>query len=133
MRLYDRMILICPARAEARLVASRYCRRKENFATGYRYAEAGLNLEQPKEGLSLHPWVYKYGLREEFSINAYHAGQIRACLSACFEILAQSGVPMDVLARSAALARQALTKMIDPVWGCQQSPYSSEFIPAWQA
>jgi glycosyltransferase involved in cell wall biosynthesis len=132
LALYDRMIPICPARAEARLGASRFCRRRRKFAAGYRYAEAGLALPLPAEGISLHPWVYSYGLREEFSAHAFHMGQLRACLSACLDILKQPDVPGDVLSRASALARQALARMIDPAWGCQPSPYRSEFLPSWR-
>lgn len=131
LALYDRMIPICPLRAEARHGASRYCRRKKNFLAGFRYAEAGLNLSLPREGVSLHPWVYTYGLREEFSINAYYSGRFRICLYACLDILSRSDVPHEVLSRTCALARQALVQMIDPAWGCQTAPYRSEFIPAW--
>lgn len=131
LALYDRMIPICPARAEARLGASRFCRRRKSFAAGYRYAESGLALPLPREGISLHPWVYSYGLREEFSANAFQMGQLRACLSACLDILKQSDVPGEVLSRASALARQALARMIDPAWGCQPSPYRSEFRSTW--
>jgi len=132
LALYDRMIPICPARAEARLGASRFCRRRRTFAAGFRYAEAGLALTLPAAGISLHPWVYSYGLREEFAANAFHVGQLRACLSACLDILEQLDVPGDVLSRTSALARQALAGMIDPAWGCQPTTYRSEFVPAWQ-
>ncbi|MCJ2137877.1 glycosyltransferase [Methylobacterium sp. J-026] len=132
LHLYDRAILVRPARAEARHGASRYCRSKDRFPEGFRYAEAGIALTLPSEGISLNPWVYEYGMLEEYSANAYHVGQYNISLHACLEILKKPNVPNDVVARSCALARRALARMIDPVWGCRQSAYSSEFAPAWQ-
>jgi glycosyltransferase involved in cell wall biosynthesis len=130
--VYDRAISVCPARAEARHAASRYCRITGNFATGYRYAEAGVLLPMPSEGLSLNPWVYAYGLRDELAFHAYHTGQFRVCLSVCLSIPEQSEVPEEVRSRVCTLARQSLATIIDPVWGLQHSAYMSEFTPVWQ-
>ena len=130
--LYARAIPVRPARAEARHGASRYCRSKNRIPEGFRFAEAGMALPLPSEGISLNPWVYEYGMLEEYSINAYDFGKYNICLHTCIEILNKSNIPSDVLTRSSALARRALAKMIDPVWGCQQSAYSYAFAPAWQ-
>lgn len=129
LTVYDRAIFVCPARAEARHAASRYCRITGNFAAGYRYAEAGVPLPMPSEGLSLNPWVYAYGLRDELAFHAYQTGQFRVCLSVCLSILEQSETPEDVRSRVCTLARQSLATMIDPVWGLQHSAYRSEFTP----
>jgi glycosyltransferase involved in cell wall biosynthesis len=133
LTVYDRAIFVCPARAEARHAASRYCRITGNFAAGYRYAEAGVPLPMPSEGLSLNPWVYAYGLRDELAFHAFHTGQFRVCLSVCLSILEQSEIPEDVRSRVCTLARQSLATMIDPVWGLQHSAYRSEFTPVWQS
>jgi glycosyltransferase involved in cell wall biosynthesis len=133
LALYDRAIELIPARAEARYGASRYCRLKKDFVLGYQYAEAGIALHIPDEGIDLRPWVYTYGLKEEFSYLLFYTGQYRRCLSTCLQILGLSDVPHDVHARISALAGHALTKMIDPVWGCQQAAYSSELLPLWQS
>jgi len=132
LQLYDRAILIRPARAEARHGASRFCRQKTRFAEGYRYAEAGLALELPSEGISLNPWVYEYGLLDEFAVNAYHLGQYSACGYACLKILGRGDVPKDVFARAGTMAREVTEKMVDPVWGLRPAPYSSAFEPAWE-
>jgi glycosyltransferase involved in cell wall biosynthesis len=117
LKLYDRMIPVCPARAEARHSASQYCRRKEKFAAGYRYAESGLSLKAPKEGIAIMPWVYDFGLLEEFSIHAYHTAQHKACAAACLKILDLPGVPDEVLTRTAALANAVLVKMAESMPG----------------
>lgn len=131
LQLYDQAISVIPARSEARHGASRYCRERKRFAEGYRYAEAGLGLELPSEGISLNPWVYEYGLLDEFAVNAYHIGQYGACGHACLKILGKTNIPNDVFSRASTLAREVAKKMIDPVWGCQQAPYRSLFAPDW--
>lgn len=132
LSLYDRAIRTCPARAEARHGAIQFCNRKQEYAVGYQYGVGGLSQEIPREGIAIIPWIYIYGLREEFSICAYHVGEYRVCLSVCFDILGEREVPGNVLSRTADLARKALTKMVDPVWGSWQPSYSAEVIPAWQ-
>lgn len=132
LSLYDRAIRTCPTRAEARHGAIQVCNRNKEYAVGFQYGNSELSPEIPCEGIAIIPWIYTYGLREEFSICAYHAGEYRVCLSACFDILGEGEVPGDVLSRTADLARKALTKMVDPVWGSWQPSYSAEVIPAWQ-
>ncbi len=131
LKIYNRAIQLAPERAEARYGASRYCRHKKDFVTGYYFAEAGIFLKMPSEGIDLEPWIYAYGLRQELSIHAYYTNQYRCCLFNCLEILDQTGVPDDVRALIGDLAKKALARMIDPVWGCQQSAYSTEFVPDW--
>lgn len=107
LKIYDRAIVLCPGRAEARHGASRYCRSKKRFLAGFRYAEAGIFLKLPSEGLSLSPWVYEYGVLEEYSLNAYYAGHYSACVNACREILNRPNVPEKILSLTRDLARQA--------------------------
>ena len=132
LALFDQAIAFKPDRAEARHGASRYCRIQQDFTTGYRYAEAGLTLVMPAEGIDLQPWIYAYGLRGEYAMNAYGIGQYNVCLFHCTEILGRSDIPDGVRESIADLARRALAPMVDPVWGCQPSIYSAEFAPAWQ-
>ncbi|MCJ2016791.1 hypothetical protein MKK84_05005 [Methylobacterium sp. E-065] len=132
LRLYERAMRVIPARAEANHGASRYCRQNKRFAEGYRYAEAALKLDLPSEGISLNPWVYEYGLLDEFAVNAYHIAQYGACGYACLKILGRSNVPKDVFARASTMAREVTEKMVDPVWGLKPAPYSSVFEPEWE-
>jgi glycosyltransferase involved in cell wall biosynthesis len=128
---YDRVIALMPARAEARHSASQFCRRSEDYVTGYRYAEAGVSLPEPPDGLAVNPWIYAYGMRDELSIHAFRTGQYRACLAACLSILGQTGVPESVVARACTLARLALQEMVAPGWSIAPIAYSAEFTPAW--
>ena len=100
-----------PGRAEALHGASRYCRISGRFREGYDIARrAGLFGEMP-DGLFVEPWIYEYGLLDEFAVNAYWAGEYRECLDACERILREGKCPEGQRARveaNAAFARQKL-------------------------
>jgi tetratricopeptide (TPR) repeat protein len=132
LAVYDRAITICPERAEARHGASRYCRQRRDFVKGLHYAEAGLPPRQPDDALFLQPWIYSYGLQDEYAVNAYCTGQYRACLNTCLQILGHPEVPAEHRQRISRLSGEALSKMVDPVWGLDKSSYSSEFMPSWR-
>lgn len=130
--LYDRAISICPGRAEGRHGASRFFRQLGRHADAFFYAQEALHLKAPSEALFLQNWIYTYGVRDEYAVSAFNTGQYRACFSACLDILGQTNIPPDIRTRIAELAREALAKMVDPAWGCQQAPYSAEFWPCWE-
>ncbi|KAA0124699.1 glycosyltransferase [Methylobacterium sp. P1-11] len=132
LAVYDRAISICPNRVEVRYAASRYCRQANQHIAALNYAEAGLGLQLPGDGLFLQPWMYHYGIQDEYAVASYNTGQYRACLSTCLGILDRADLPSDVRSRIVALSREALVKMLDPVWGFNQSAYRSEFMPLWQ-
>ncbi|MBP1182848.1 glycosyltransferase [Methylobacterium sp. PvR107] len=130
--IFDRAIPVCPERAEARHGASVFFRQRGQHAEAFLYAQEALHLTAPNEALFLQNWIYLYGLRDEYAVAAFNTGQYRACFSTCLDILGQADIPPDVRTRIAGLARQALAKMVDPAWGCRQSPYSAEFWPCWE-
>ncbi|MCJ2069714.1 glycosyltransferase family 2 protein [Methylobacterium sp. J-030] len=132
LAVYDRAIATRPDRAEARHGASRCCRGKRRFVEGFHYAEAGLPTTMDSAGLFIQNWIYQYGLRDEHAVNAYNTGQFRACLTSCLDILGKPDIPADVRARIARLAREALSKMVDPIWGFATSSYRTPFMPLWQ-
>jgi glycosyltransferase involved in cell wall biosynthesis len=100
-----------PGRAEALHGASRYCRISGRYREGYDIARrAGLLRETP-DGLFVEPWIYEYGLLDEFAVNAYWAGEYRECLDACERILREGKCPEGERARieaNVAFARQKL-------------------------
>lgn len=132
LAVYDRAITVCPERAEARHGASRFCRIRGRYVEGFRYAEAGLPPRMASDGLFIQPWIYQYGIQDEYAVQAFNTGQFRACLSTCLDILERPSLPPDVRARIAGLAREASSKMVDPVWGLAPSSYRSPFKPHWQ-
>lgn len=131
--IYDRAIAISPHRAEARHGASRLCRTRRNFVRGLRYAEAGMPPRIPESALFLQSWIYNYGLMDEYAVNAYNIGQYRACLFTCLKILAHKDVSPEHRERIARLSREALSKMVDPVWGLNKSSYSTTLLPHWRS
>jgi glycosyltransferase involved in cell wall biosynthesis len=89
----------CPYRAEALHEAVRRCRVNNRFAEGYELAKRGLALSQPSDGLFIEPWIYQYGLLDEFVVNAYWVGQYDECLEACERLLRERKCPEDICER----------------------------------
>lgn len=100
-----------PARAEALHGASRFCREKGRHEEGYRIAKRGLALWQPADGLFVEPWVYEYGLLDEFAVHAYWAGHHRESLDAALLGLASGKVPENHRERFVQNARFALGRL----------------------
>jgi len=107
---WERASELVPARAEALYAASHYCRDKGKNALGTDIARRGLELKQPN-GLFIQPWIYDYGLLDEFSINAYWAGAYREALDAGLKLLASDKLPTSMVKRVAANARFAADKI----------------------
>ena len=107
---YERAAQTVPARAEALHAASHYCRTKGKNAEGQEFARRGLELKQP-DGLFVQPWVYDYGILDEFAVNAYWAGAYRESLDASLKLLASDKLPPSMVQRIAANARFAADKM----------------------
>jgi glycosyltransferase involved in cell wall biosynthesis len=108
---YLRAAATIPSRAEALYGASRYCRLSARYKEGYEIAKrAGLFRDTP-EGLFVEPWIYEYGLLDEFAVNAYWVGAYQECLDACERILREGKCPEAQRPRieaNAAFARQKL-------------------------
>lgn len=103
-----------PARAEALHAASRYCRDHGRNAEGFEYARRGLERPQPEGALFAQPWVYDYGLLDEYAVNGYWAGAHRQSLDASLRLLAGDKLPPAMRARVAANAGAAAAKLRDP-------------------
>jgi GR25 family glycosyltransferase involved in LPS biosynthesis/glycosyltransferase involved in cell wall biosynthesis len=108
--LYERAAQLVPARAEALHAASHYCREMGKNPEGMAFARRGIDLQQPN-GLFIQPWIYDYGILDEFAINAYWAGHCRASLDASLKLLASEKLPPEMVKRIAANARFAAEKM----------------------
>jgi len=132
LAVYDRAIATRPSRAEARHGASRFCRKKRKFVDAFHYAQAGMPPRMNPSDLFTQPWIYQYGLQDEYAVCAFNTGQTRACLSTCLDMLTNPDLPADVRSRIARLAGEALGKMVDPVWGFAKSSYETHFMPHWQ-
>ncbi|QEE37767.1 MULTISPECIES: glycosyltransferase [unclassified Methylobacterium] len=128
---FDKAIAINPRRVEAMYYVSRYCQDKQRYVEAYHYAESGLGLSPPTEGLFVQHWMYNYGLMDKFSVIAFNTGQYRACLSACIGVLGCPEFPHEERQQRVEIARKALNKMVDPAWGANHSSYSAVYSPDW--
>jgi glycosyltransferase involved in cell wall biosynthesis len=110
MTTYLRATETVPGRVEALHGASHYCRLAGRYKDGYEIAKRGLFRDAP-EGLFVEPWIYEYGLLDEFAVNAYWIGRYQECLDACERILREGKCPEAQRPRieaNAAFARQNL-------------------------
>jgi hypothetical protein len=71
-----------------------------------------LAITPPRSGLFIEPWIYEYGLLDEFALNAYWVERYGDCLDACDRLLRYAKLPGDMrdrVEKNAAFARQKLT------------------------
>lgn len=111
LALYEEASRVCPERAEAAYRASRLCRMHNDFERGYTIAKQALELNPPDAGLFVEPWIYDYGLLDEFAVNAYWSGHYRDCVAAVLTALARGKVPPQEQLRFIRNAQFAVAKM----------------------
>ena len=92
---YVRAAGALPTRAEAWHSASLYCRIKNRFQEGYKFAQRGLKIALPEGGLFVEAWIYDYGLLDELAINAYWTERYAECVNACDQILTVKNLPTE--------------------------------------
>ncbi|MFD0936024.1 hypothetical protein ACFQ12_12640, partial [Methylobacterium trifolii] len=80
-------------------------------AEGCAAAEPVLGLPVPGAGLFVEPWIYEYGLYDEYAVNAYWAGRYRDSLDACLRALQGGTVPAADQPRFLANMRFSLDKL----------------------
>lgn len=108
---YQRATQIVPERAEARHGACRLCRIAGRNREGYEVGKPGLSLEPPGDALFVEPWIYDFGLLDEFSVNAFWAGHYRDALEAGLRLLGENKFPPDERDRLYGNARFAIDKL----------------------
>jgi len=83
----------CPSRAEALHGAVRFCRRKDLHNQGYILGRYAVTIPQPEGGLFIKPWIYDYGILDEFSVVAYWTGNYEESLAASTRLLTEGKLP----------------------------------------
>lgn len=96
---------VTTTRAEALHGAARLCRIEARHAEGYAFAKRGLERPQPDGALFVEPWIYQYGLLDEYAVTASWVGQYAESHEACMKILASGHLPAEQLARVTDNAR----------------------------
>lgn len=90
---------VTTTRAEALHGAARQCRLDARHAEGFAYAEKGLQRTQPSGALFVEPWIYHYGLLDEYAVTASWLGKFAESHDACMKILSGGYLPPDQLER----------------------------------
>jgi len=111
LTLYMRATGVVSGRAEALHDASRLCRYAGRYQEGYAFAKRGLALSAPRDGLFVEPWIYDYGLLDEFAVNAYWAGNYDESHQACRRLLGEGKLSPERASRIAANAHFAARKL----------------------
>lgn len=108
---YEDATAAAPWRAEADHAASRLCRVRSRFGTGYAIAKRSIGKPVPAGGLFVAPWIYEYALWDEFAVLAYWCGHYEESLDACINALGSGKLPSAEAQRVAANARFAIEQI----------------------
>jgi hypothetical protein len=111
LALYARATELVPTRAEALHGASRLCARHQRHAEGFALAARGLDLAPPAGAAHVDESVYRYGLLDAYSANAFGLRRFEDALRACVQILRVAGLPDETRARVTVNARAAETML----------------------
>lgn len=103
-----------PYRAEALHGAACFLRLKQRYEEAYGMARRGLGLVMPADGLFVEPWIYEWGLLDEYSILAFWAGHYRQSLDACELLLNEGLLPVEHRARVIQNSNFARRKLLAP-------------------
>ena len=109
--IYLRASDVAPNRAEALHGASRLCRNTGRHQEGFDIAKRGLGLTAPDDGLFVEAWIYDWGLRDEFAVNASWTGHYHDCLEAFVALVSSPKCPEEHRARYAEGVRFALDRL----------------------
>jgi glycosyltransferase involved in cell wall biosynthesis len=112
MKYFERAKAILPQRAEAYHAISFLCRQLGKNKEGMDLAKPGLDAAIP-DGLFAEPWIYDYGLRDEYAVNAYWSGAYKECLISCLRLLSSPKTPPDMIKRLADNATAAAGKLFE--------------------
>jgi hypothetical protein len=107
---FARAAVAVPERAEAHHAMAFLCRQLGKNKEGMTIARGRLRTPTPN-GLFVEPWIYDFGLQDEFAVNAYWCEHYLDCLEACLMLLANPKTPHDTVKRLADNAIASLNKL----------------------
>ncbi len=88
-----------PTRVESLHAAVRYCHRNSAPHQGYLIGRHALTIPEPSGKLFAEPWIYQWGLLDDFAVAAYWSGHYCECLDATTQLLTENRAPSEALAR----------------------------------
>ena len=130
LRTYARATAACPSRSEAAHGAARLCRTAGDHSGAYRIAKPAVGRPLPVGGLFVEPWIYAYGLDDEFAVSAYWTGHDQDCAEAATRALASPLLPASERRRIEANRRFALDRMAK-VRPSTKLAEPASFTPGW--
>jgi len=102
---------VCSHRAESLHGAASYCRSQSLWYQAYLLSRFALGIKQPDTGLFVEPWIYSYGLMDEYAVAAFWAGHPSECIAACEWLLDNKFLPNEMRQRVQDNARLARAKL----------------------
>jgi tetratricopeptide (TPR) repeat protein len=115
---FEKASKVVPDRAEALHAAALRCRVNNRYQQAYELTARGLVIAPPTNSLFHQPWVYDYGLLDEFAISAYWVGRYRECLKACDRLFSEGKCPatmLDRIRQNRAYAAEKLAAQVETV------------------
>jgi glycosyltransferase involved in cell wall biosynthesis len=110
-------------RAEHHHAMAFLSRQRGENEVGMVVAADGLCLPTPN-GLFIEPWIYEYGLRDEFAVNAYWAGHYLESLRANLQLLSSEKTPHNMVKRLADNSSACLDKLkLTPIDVVPETPF----------
>jgi hypothetical protein len=100
----------CPWRAEHIAAGAAILRAANENQKAFDLARTGLEIPEP-HGLFIEPWVYQYGVADEYAVAAYWADDCIACLRTSLGLISNGKAPPDLHKRLADNALAAFDKM----------------------
>ena len=126
---------LAPGRAEALHELARICRFQGWPDAARTFAERGLEVPYPEEGLFVHRWIYDWGLRYEFALAARATGEEEEATHAAEDVLDAGWLPDDVedfLRESFGRPRaRAATMLGELLAGAEFAEIRLDVAPAW--
>jgi glycosyltransferase involved in cell wall biosynthesis len=101
----------CSWRAEHIAAGAAVLRKANEHQKALDLARTGMNIPEP-HGLFVEPWIYQYGVADEYEVAAYWAGDYIACLRTCLILIGSGRAPPDLHKRLADNALSAFDKML---------------------
>lgn len=114
-----------PHRAESLLPLIEHYNRSKDRHLALLFADVARNLTPPEDGLFVQPWVYAYGVLDEYVVTCWHLGHYAECVASCRALLDTPKLPEERRRRTQANLRLALRALAREL-GAEQKKRGAE-------